>query len=929
MTFSTVNNISRAYMDSSSSLHARLLDRFYGLFIWVISIFLLIGVPFFFYRKLVSGAICALMLGLLLYVRHLGRSGNLKKSLYLFAGVIWIILVGLIYFGLPPITTALALSVSIMLAVIVNIRAGIVFGISYMLAWLSYIVLSNYGLEPPHYFPGRPIVAWLIGSFAMWLILLPFPELLKWIQTALDHARATTAQLEEALSVNSAIILESSIATGVYIADGPCVLANEAYAQLIGATREQLQSQNFRQIKLWQELGMLDTCLKALETGERQHLELHSRSSFGKEVWTDCLILPLTLKGKPHLLIQFHDLTEINRVAQVMQQEREKAETANRAKSDFLANMSHEIRTPMNAVIGLSQLMEDTQLDAKQRDYVERISSSSKALLGILNDVLDYSKIEAGHLQIEAVDFSVGNLLKNTADLFSFTCSEKNIKLIFDSGSTVPCMLKGDPLRIGQVLHNLVGNALKFTSSGEIHVTLDTEPADDDTLRLNVSVRDTGIGMTPEQTARLFHAFEQADTSTTRKYGGTGLGLSICKRLVGLMGGDISVVSHPDIGSTFRFHILVKTSTAIETPSIQNTDLTDITKGQHWSSLTASVRGARILLVEDNMTNQLVATEFLSNMGMLVELANDGQEAVELVKQNQYDLVLMDLQMPVMDGFEAALAIRATEKGHELPIVAMTAAAMVKDKQATEAVGMNDHLSKPIEAEKLAHILLRWLPQRVTPVPASVASNFSDLGDDTPFNLPGLDLDTAVRLLDNRWSLMRMVCTAFVRDFSTAVEQLDACLQQGDLKGALRIAHSVKGVAPTIGAAELHQLAKTFEQELKDGKTTQRTAFENALMQALNTIESLKKTGATSPISAIPVNIDKSTLSPQLRDLEAMLTRKQGRARKVAKDIEMLLMHTNLHDDFRVVVGKIDRLKFDDALQLLKEFSKQHFAETE
>ncbi|MES2049157.1 MAG: ATP-binding protein [Pseudomonadota bacterium] len=912
-------------------LNILLLERYYSLFTWVISGLLFIGVPFIFYRKLASGIICLFLLGMLFYARSINRNGNPRKSLYLFAAVLWCILVSLIYFGLPVFTTMIAVSIAVMLTIIVSMRASVVFATSYLFAWLGYIVLSIYELEPPHFFPGRPIVGWLVSAFAIWLVMLPLPELLKRLRVTLDHARETTAQLEQALSVNSAIILESSIATGVYAADGPCVLANEAYAQLVGATREQLQNQNFRLIQRWQEFGLLDACLAALKSGVRTNKEVHTHSSFGKEVWTDCLILPLTLRGLPHLLIQFHDLTDIQRVAKLMQQEREKAEAANRAKSDFLANMSHEIRTPMNAVIGLSQLLEDTNLNVKQRDYVERIRSSSKALLGILNDVLDYSKIEAGHLQMEAINFRVADLLKNTSALFSFACSEKNIQLIFEIDPSVPPVLKGDPLRLGQVLHNLVGNSIKFTPSGEILVKLQAEPSGQDALRLDISVIDTGIGMTAEQLARLFQVFEQADTSTTRKYGGTGLGLSICKRLVNLMGGDISATSRPGSGSNFSFYVQLGIGSVLETQDVLENASEN---GPHWSTLTASVKGARILLVEDNKTNQLVAQEFLRGMGMQVYIANDGQEAVEMVSQHQYDLVLMDLQMPVMDGFEAASAIRATEKGKKLPIVAMTAAAMARDKRATEMAGMNDHVSKPIEPEKLAQILLRWLPAstKLAPPAASVQARAQATNDEFPFSLPGLDLLTAVRNLDNKWSTIRKVCLSFAKDFGNAAEQLELALNSGDYKTAARLAHTVKGLAPNIGATELQHIAKAFELELKHGETSHRAAFELALSQVLNAIATLNTASAVelaaSGKALIEVAIDSALLLPRLRELETMLSKKQGKARKAAKDIEVLLLDTKLQRSFQDIAGKIDRLKFDEALPALQALIQQNFTDT-
>jgi two-component system sensor histidine kinase/response regulator len=323
-------------------------------------------------------------------------------------------------------------------------------------------------------------------------------------------------------------------------------------------------------------------------------------------------------------------------------------------------------------------------------------------------------------------------------------------------------------------------------------------------------------------------------------------------------------------------------------------------------------------------------------MGMQIEIANNGQEAVEMVNLKQYDLVLMDLQMPVMGGFEAARAIRTDEKHKTLPIVAMTAAAMERDKQATELAGMNDHVSKPIEPEKLARILLRWLPpstKLVAPAAPVSAASIQDNDDEMPFSLPGLDLVTAVRNLDNKWSTIRMVCLIFAKDFGNAIEQLDVSMQSGDFKTASRLAHTVKGLAPNIGADELHQIAKAFELELRDEQTTHRAAFEQALTQVLTAIATISAPRFANQAEPPDINaaikpaIDRALVLPHLRELELMLSKKQGKARKTAKEIEAMLDNSTYHPAFKNIATKIERLKFDEALQELQDLMQKNFTD--
>ena len=410
---------------------------------------------------------------------------------------------------------------------------------------------------------------------------------------------------------------------------------------------------------------------------------------------------PVRLKRRDEVGVLSHALADMvqnltDTVAEVQQ--------ATRAKSDFLARMSHEIRTPMNVIIGMAQLATQATREEKNLAYLGKIRGAAENLLGIINDILDFSKVEAGKMSLEDKPFRISGILTSVYDLFEVKAREKSIALVFHKDDDVPDAIVGDSLRLSQICTNLCSNSLKFTEHGSITLNVSLDEDLDDSVRLRFSVADTGIGMTPEQQDKIFEAFAQADGSTTRRFGGTGLGLAICKLLAQLMDGDIWVESAPLQGSTFTFTGLFKKVDATSVPASDAQYEVFVPR--------RNLHGFTVLLAEDNPLNQEIAVEFLRSFGVAAEVADNGAMAVGMMRERTYDLVLLDIQMPVMDGLEAARQIREYEgNGPHVPILAMTANAMSGDQEKSLAAGMNAHLTKPIDIRALEDALYRWLPE--------------------------------------------------------------------------------------------------------------------------------------------------------------------------------------------------------------------------
>jgi len=762
------------------------------------------------------------------------------------------------------------------------------------------------------------------------------------------------------------------------------------------------------------------------------------------------------------------DVTESKLSGDAIREAKELAEAASQAKADFLANMSHEIRTPMNAIIGFSSLAMKTDLNSKQCDYIRKIQQSGTHLLGIINDILDFSKIEAGKLSVEQTEFELEKMLENISNLISEEVTAKGLELVLNIGKGTPNYLVGDPLRLGQIMVNYANNAVKFTEQGEIVIAIQVEEETDENVLMRFAVRDTGIGLTEEQIGKLFQSFQQADTSTSRKYGGTGLGLAISKKLANLMGGDVGVESDYGKGSNFWFtaclgkgiakarkllpdpdlrgrrilvvddnemsrivlgemltgmtfivkdvssgkaalkeihtaakagqpydvilldwqmpemdgiaaahairelpisplpHIIMITAYSREDilkeaalakledvlikPVSSSTlfgTLVQVLGGRHDEKMDeaqqvpplnenlSTIQGATILLVEDNEFNQQIATELLTDAGFKVDVAENGQKSIEMLNNHIYDIVLMDMQMPVMDGVTATKEIRKDKRFKYLPILAMTANVMAVDIEKCREAGMQDHIGKPIDPDELFGKLLKWVkPREIGNVQETAASTGAlqhaptiekeepkPKEQDDPPNIPGLDTNLGLKRVMGKKAFYLEMLKKYIDNQGQAPAQIRQSLDLEDYETAERMAHTAKGVSGNIGASQVQALAEALEKALRERSTREEVgtlldsfgAAHGKLIAGLN--EAFPTTAAVPEEAG---DVDEANTAAVCEKMLALLANDDSEAADYLNTEKSILRHILGVEHFGPFEYAIQQYDFAQALELIK-----------
>lgn len=705
--------------------------------------------------------------------------------------------------------------------------------------------------------------------------------------------------------------------------EGKILEANDGFLNIIGLDREDVIGKTTEEINLYVNPSERDNILKKIIVDKRiSRKEIMIQGKDGKIIDGEFNVVPVNINKEQCLLASVFDMTKYNQMIKKLSKAKEESDIANKAKSEFLSHMSHEIRTPMNAVVAYSDLLLLTNLSFKQYSYVNGIKSSSKILMSMINDTLDWGKIENTGLELENIAFNLNDILESVITQIKFKSLANGIDIIIEKEDDVPNFISGDPLRLQQVLLNLLSNAVKFTGKGEIRIGLKKIHSDQTTVELEFSISDTGIGISKENIKAIFEPFKQASNVLDYKTGGTGLGLAISKKIVEKMGGSIRVKSEIGLGSTFTFNGLFDLKNGNDIDPHYNY-VKDFTKKIMLD--LGKNKNIKVLVVDDNEINQDVLREILENAEMNVTVVDSGAKAIEEVKALRFDIVLLDLRMPYMDGYETISRIRQFLTYDQLPIIAVTASVSLEEKEKTIIAGFNEYLIKPIDKNKLIELINKLTNKSKLredeKIPLKTRSGNFNYGDLK--NIMEIDLRECLSHFNNDQEFLIKILRKFYSNHKDSVTEIKEALKEGDLTNASRIAHTLKGIAGELKAYEIYKLAASLEKDILDKKNVDKALIklEKKLDSLCGSINKINYEVSNNLIGDDP-DSNNLDLIEEIKRLEELLKDSDLDALKIVENLDFSTKGKDINEKIKALKGYCEYYDFDIALEMLEDIKK-------